>query len=225
VQFLAINIPGVEAAGNISVLAGNSQADLPAFLAGYAAAVVSYDFRVGMILPMDNASAQQARVAFANGVAYHCGLCSSYSLYFGPNGGAISYPQYSEIPAGELPNMFGGYANYLVGTFKVEAVYVYPDPEIEVPQLYEALGRLAPRSSGQPCRSSAGRLGYGIQADAAKAIQTAWPELLAGRGGQSVPSPLGWPTWIPSSSRRKAEACPAGAGRPPGRAHRHRVGP
>ena len=31
----------------------------------------------------------------------------------------------------------------------------------------------------------------GIQADAVHAIQTAWPELLAGRGGQSIPSPLG----------------------------------
>jgi hypothetical protein len=31
----------------------------------------------------------------------------------------------------------------------------------------------------------------GIQADAVKAIQVAWPELVAGRGGQSVPSPLG----------------------------------
>jgi hypothetical protein len=31
----------------------------------------------------------------------------------------------------------------------------------------------------------------GIQSDALKAIQTAWPELVAGRGGQSIPSPLG----------------------------------
>ena len=31
----------------------------------------------------------------------------------------------------------------------------------------------------------------GIQADPVKAIQSAWPELLAGRGGQTIPSPLG----------------------------------
>ena len=60
VQFLAINISGVSAGGNVSALAGNNQTDVPAFLAGYAAAVVSDDFRAGMILPKDNPAAQQA---------------------------------------------------------------------------------------------------------------------------------------------------------------------
>jgi hypothetical protein len=191
-QFLAINIPEVGASGNISVLAGNSQTDLPAFLAGYTAAIISDDFRAGMILPKDNPGAQQAARAFANGMAYHCGLCSSYRLYLDSAGSGVRYPQYAEIPAGEVPSRLGGWANYLVGDLKVDAVYVYPDPALEVPQLYEALGQTGAQIIGTslPSPRPAG-WAMGIQADAAKAIQAAWPELVAGRGGQSIPSPLG----------------------------------
>jgi hypothetical protein len=192
VQFLAINIPGVGAGGNVSVLAGNGLVDVPAFLAGYTAAILSDDFRIGMILPKDNPNAQHAARAFANGAAYHCGLCNSYRLYLDPNGIAIRYPQYAEIPSAEDPSRLGGWANYLVGSLKVNAVYVYPDPTIEVRQLYDSLGQTGVQIIGTtlPDPRPAGWV-MGIQADATRAIQVAWPELAAGRGGQSVPSPLG----------------------------------
>lgn len=192
VQFLAINMPNVSAGGNVSILAGNGQVDVPAFLAGYTAALISDDFRAGMILPKDNSNAQLAARAFANGMAYHCGLCTSYRQYLDANGGGIRYPQYAEIPAGEDPSLFGGWANYLVGNLKVDALYVYPDPAIEVRQLYDSLGQTGAQIIGTdlPDPRPAGWV-MGIQADAVKAIQAAWPELVAGRGGQSIPSPLG----------------------------------
>lgn len=192
VQFLAINIPGVSASGNVSVLAGNGQIDVPAFLAGYTAAVISDDFRAGMILPKDNPGAQLAARAFANGMAYYCGLCTSYRLYLDANGAGIRYPQFAEIPADEDPSRFGGWANYLVGSLKVDALYVFPDPKLEVPQLYDSLGQAGAQIIGTtpPNPVPAGWV-MGIQADAVKAIQSAWPELVAGRGGQSIPSPLG----------------------------------
>jgi hypothetical protein len=191
-QFLAINMPDVAAGGNISNLAGNGQVDIPAFLAGYAAALISDDFRVGMILPKENSNAQVAARAFANGVAYHCGLCNSFRLYLDPNGGGIRYPQYAEIPAAEDPSRLGGWANYLVGSLKVDALYVFPDQALEVPQLYDALGQTGAQIIGTslPNPRPAGWV-MGIQADAVKAIQAAWPELVVGRGGQSIPSPLG----------------------------------
>ncbi|MDP1547575.1 MAG: hypothetical protein Q8L87_16325, partial [Anaerolineales bacterium] len=40
VQFLAVNIPDLTAGGNVSVLAPNSQVELPAFLAGYTLAML-----------------------------------------------------------------------------------------------------------------------------------------------------------------------------------------
>lgn len=192
VQFLAINIPGIAAGGNVSVLAGSNQTDVPAFLAGYTAALISDDFRAGMIMPKDNPAAQQAARAFANGMAYHCGLCTSYRLYLDPNGIGLRYPQFAEIPAGEDPSRMGGWANYVVGNLKVDAVYVFPDPAIEVRQLYDSLGQTGAKIMGAALPNPRpGGWVMGIQSDPVKAIQVAWPELVAGRGGQSVPAPLG----------------------------------
>jgi hypothetical protein len=192
VQFLAIDIPEVAAGGNISILAGNSQVDVPAFVAGYAAAVLSDDDRAGMILPKDDPIAQQAARAFSNGMAYHCGTCISFRLYFDQNGQAIRYPQFAEIPADEAPSNFGGWANYLVGNLKVDALYVYPDPRIEVRQLFDSLGQTGAQIIGTSLPNPRpGGWTMSIRADAVGAIETAWPELVAGRGGQSVPSPLG----------------------------------
>jgi hypothetical protein len=192
VQFLAIDIPGTAAGGNISVLAGSSQVDVPAFVAGYAAAVLSDDVRVGMILPKDDPDAQQAARAFTNGMAYHCGTCISFRLYVDPNGQGIRYPQFAEIPSDEDPSRFGGWANYLVGSLHVDALYVYPDPRIEVRQLYDSLGQTGAQIIGGSLPNPRpGGWAMSIRSDAVKAIETAWPELVAGRGGQTVPSPLG----------------------------------
>jgi hypothetical protein len=62
VQFLAINIPGLMAGGNVSVLGGGAQGDVAAFLAGYTAAMLTDDYRIGMILPKDNPGTASLRL-------------------------------------------------------------------------------------------------------------------------------------------------------------------
>ncbi len=192
VQFLAIDIPGVTAGGNVSTLASNSRGDIQAFVAGYTAAMISDDYRTGMIIPKDDATAQTDAGAFANGLAYYCGLCSSFRLYANQSGGTIGFPQFVQIPTDESPGRFGGYVNFLVGSQKVDALYVYPDPKIAIQQLYDALGQTGAQiiSATVPSTKPAGWV-MAIQQDEVKAIQTAWPQLLAGQGGQAVPSPLG----------------------------------
>jgi hypothetical protein len=191
-QFLAINISGVSAGGNISVLASTSQVDTPAFVAGFTAALISDDFRAGMIMPKDDPLAQQAATAFANGMAYYCGLCTSFRLYMDQNGGALSFPQFVQIPADEDPGKLGGWANYAVGSLKLSALYLYPDPKLEVKQLLDGLGQTGAMVIGAapPDPKPSGWV-MEIGQDEVKAIQTAWPQLLAGQGGLSVPSPLG----------------------------------
>ncbi len=192
VQFLAINIPGVNAGGNLSTLATNSRADVSAFVAGYTAAMVSTDYRAGMIIPKDDPTAQVAAAAFANGMAYYCGLCTSFRLYADQTGGGISFPQVAQVPATDAPTRLGGWVNFLVGSQKVDAVYVYPDPKIGVQQLYDALGQTGAQiiSVTVPNPKPAGWV-MAIRPDEVKAIDTAWPLLLAGQGGQAIPSPLG----------------------------------
>ncbi len=192
VQFLAIDIPGISAGGNVSVLATSSQVDIPAFVAGYTAAMISDDYRAGMILPKDNADAQKAAQAFANGMAYYCGSCGSFRLYVDQNGQGIRFPVFVQVPSDEDPGRLGGWANYAVGNLKVSALYVFPDPRLAVKQLYDALGQTGAQIIGVslPDPRPAGWV-MEVRPDEVKAIQKAWADLLAGRGGQSVPSPLG----------------------------------
>jgi hypothetical protein len=58
-QFLAVNIPNIAPGGNVSVLSPTTQVEIPAFLAGYTAAMLIDDYRIGMIVPKDNPNAQK----------------------------------------------------------------------------------------------------------------------------------------------------------------------
>jgi hypothetical protein len=184
VQFLAINIPGVSAGGNISVLSGNSQSDVAAFLAGYTAALTTDDYRIGMIIPKDNPDAISALNAFANGMKFYCGICRP--VFFS----AWAYPQYVEIPAEEDPANYDAYSDILILQYKVGTIYLYPD--IAIPELYTYIGTTGTSMIGtiSPEQQPAGWI-MTIQPDVIKAIQNAWPDLVSGKGGITVQSPLG----------------------------------
>jgi hypothetical protein len=183
-QFLAIGIPGVTAGGNISTLAGGSQVDIPAFLAGYTAAMISDDYHIGMIIPKDDPDAQRALTAFTNGMTFYCGLCRPF--YYLP----YTYPQFLEIPSDEDPGRYGGYANYLVGDRKVYTLYIYPS--LASPDFLTYVGSTGVQIIGDSMPSPRpGGWVMTIRPDEIKAIQTAWPALAAGQGGTAVPSPLG----------------------------------
>ncbi len=182
-QFLAINIPDLSAGGNISVLANTVQTDVVAFMAGYIGAMITDDYRIGMIYPDGNAEALSALDAYTNGRAYFCGICRPY--YYLP----YDFPQSIPIPAEEPPENYGGYAVYLIQQREVDFIYVYPD--IATPELLAYIG-----SSGAVQVGSAPQSGLplywtaSLSSDTIGAIQAAWPNLIAGQGGQAVQSPL-----------------------------------
>ena len=189
-QFLAINIPGLTAGGNISVLANDVQTDIVAFMAGYIGAMIIDDYRIGMIYPDGNAEALSALDAYTNGMIYFCGTCQKYYLYQDEYGNALDFPQSIQIPAEEPPANYGGYAVYLIQRRRVNYIYVYPD--VATPDLLAYIG-----SSGAVQIGSAPQGGIplywaaSLSPDTIGAIQAAWPNLVAGQGGQAVQSPLG----------------------------------
>ncbi|HVN16531.1 MAG TPA: hypothetical protein VMT73_12375 [Anaerolineales bacterium] len=200
-QFLAVNIPNITAGGNISVLSNSGQTILPSFLAGYIAAMITDDYHIGMIIPKDNIDAQKAYVAFANGMAYYCGLCQPfyYSTY--------TFPQYIAIPSTEDKSRYGGYANYLIDN-KVNTLFVYPD--LAIPDFITYIGTTGDLQIGTstPNPLPAGWV-VTIQPDVIKAIQAAWPNLVAGQGGVNVQSPIGLadidPTYLTPGRQRLVE--------------------
>jgi hypothetical protein len=121
VQFLAINVSGITAGGNVSVLGGNSQSDMAAFLAGYTAALITDDYRIGMMMPRDNADAIRAFNAYASGMTFYCGTCRPfYYLNW-------TFPQYIDIPANEDKNNYDAYSDILISQYKVRTIYLHPD--------------------------------------------------------------------------------------------------
>ena len=191
-QFLAVDIPNIKAGGNLSVLAANASVDVPAFLAGYTAAMITNDYQIGMILPKDNPDAQKALTAFKNGMISYCGLCRPfyYPNFCITNSLTYCYPQAVEIPSSEDPSRYGGYANSLINTYNVNTIYVYPD--LAVKSLMDYLSTTGVDLIGLSTPNPApGGWVMTIRSDEIKAIQNAWPDLIAGKGGQSFPSPLG----------------------------------
>ena len=184
VQFLAIDIPGIAAGNNISVLATNNQQDIPAFLAGYTAAMISDDHHAGMLFPQNDPGAQKAATAFANGMAYYCGLCQPF--YYLPYG----FPQFQDIPTTEQKARYPAYADILIVQHKVDTIYLYSD--IAVKELTDYLTSTGTNMIGTMMPDpKPGTWVMTIRPDEVKAIQSAWPDLTSGKGGQNVQSPLG----------------------------------
>jgi hypothetical protein len=192
VQFLAINMDSVTAGGNVSVLANGSHSEIAGFLAGYTAALITEDYRIGMMLPKDNPDAAQAAVSFRDGMTFYCGTCRP--VYFPPfciaENLQACYPQTIEIPKDEDKAKYGPYADYLIVQRKVQTLFLYPD--VATPDLETYIGTTGALMIGTQTPESlpAGWV-MTIQPDVVKAIQNAWPQLVAGKGGQTVQSPLG----------------------------------
>lgn len=184
VQFLAVNIPNLTAGGNVSVLAPNTQVELPAFLAGYTLAMLVEEYHIGMLYPEGDANAGAAVNAFNNGMRYFCGLCKR--IYFT----AIDYPTFLAIPPNEDPGKYGGYANVLINDRDVDALYIYPSLASDDFLTYVGTQGVYLVGTSMPEQRPGGWV-MTISPDTVKAIQTSWPSLIAGQGGINVQSPLG----------------------------------
>lgn len=187
-QFLAVNIPDIVAGGNLSVLANTERPDIAAFISGYIAAMITEDYRVGLMIPKDDATGQMILAAFRNGVEYYCGTCNAF-IYPPWCATQPCYPQYIEIPAEEDSSAYNAYSDYLVLQRQVETMYVFP--EFATPELltYLSSSGILVISDMSP-QQRMGNWVATIQPDVIHAIQSAWPNLVAGSGGINVASPL-----------------------------------
>ncbi len=186
VQFLAVNIPGVTVATNLSVIGGADQpVDKQAFLAGYITAMLAPEYRTGILTQRDTPGGESARAAFANGYHYFCGYCR-HPNFTQP---AYDYPIVVRIPTDAQEGEYLGYAAALLD-YLTKAVYLYPDVATSDVISYMAqygvlmVGQSLPTEEARPYWIAS------IQPDAIPAIKNIFPELVAGKGGQTVPTPL-----------------------------------
>jgi len=186
VQFLAVGIPDLATAPNLSSIGGNGfPVDQQAFLAGYIAGLVAPEWKVGILTQKDNPSGDTAVNAFTNGFVYFCGSCRS-PLFPQPAG---IYPVASHIPKDAKPDEYTAYADFLIRKV-VKVVYVFPD--VATPELLSYMSQNNLLLVGQTMPDETVRPGWiaSIQPDEITALKNIFPDLVAGKGGQVVPTPL-----------------------------------
>jgi hypothetical protein len=185
IHFLAVNIPDVTAAKNVSIIGSADRPDYAAFLGGYIAAMTADDYRVGLLTQKDTTKGTATETAFINGMEFYCGLCRPAFYY-----GNVTFPLVVEIPMDAKQTDLPFFADFLIDR-KASVIYVLEDVETD-----EVLNRvttagvqmLGTKTPGD--ESLADYWIVTIQPDFIKAIQQAWPDLLAGNEGKSIPSPL-----------------------------------
>ena len=188
VQFLAVGIPDLPTLPNLSTVGSNGvPVDQQAFLAGYIAGMVAPEWKTGILYQKDTPGGETARNAFVNGFTFFCGTCRN-PLFPQPAG---IYPILVGIPTDAQEGEYTAYADLLRRNV-VKVVYVYP--EIAIPELIDyitqstemlAIGEIPPDDENARAQWI-----VSIQPDLIASIKNIFSDLVAGNGGQVVPTPL-----------------------------------
>jgi hypothetical protein len=186
VQFLAVDIPNLATAANLSSIGGSGfPVDQQAFLAGYMAGLVAREWKVGILSQKDNPEGDTAVTAFTNGFIFFCGSCRN-PLFPQPAG---IYPVVVRIPSDAKTNTYNAYADLLIQNV-VKVAYVFPAVATSDLLSYMSqnslilIGQSMPNDTVQPQWIAS------IQPDEITAIKNIFPDLAAGKGGKVVPTPL-----------------------------------
>lgn len=188
VQFLAVGIPGLELTSNISVItAQGGRPDRQGFLAGYLAAVITADWRVGVISRADIPAGRAARQSFMNGAIFFCGLCRPAYPPFN------QYPQYVEMPSGVSQAEQQAAADVIINS-AVKTVYVFPGTgdNFLLQYLIQAGMNII---AGHPMPAElqgvlAGQWVATLGDDLEAALRQVWDDLIEGKGGLTIEPPL-----------------------------------
>jgi hypothetical protein len=188
VQFLAIGIPDLASASNLSSIgSAGLPVDQQAFLAGYIAGMVAPEWRVGILSQKDTPGGDNAVLAFSNGYHFYCGDCFNPNFTMGFRHG--EYPIIVRIPTDAPSGDYPGYANLLIRNI-VKVAYLYPD--IATPDIISYMAQNNVKLIGQTLPGEDIRPNWvaSIKPDLTSAIQGVFADLVTGKGGQVVPTPL-----------------------------------
>jgi hypothetical protein len=182
-QFAAVGIPGLPAAANLTLIGdAGFYPNRQAFLAGYIAAIITDDWRAG-VLTSDSPEGKLVADAFSNGVRYWCGLCRPYFPPF------FSYPQTAQAAEPVDKAGWQAAADLLIEN-GVQTVYV--DPRLASPEVlqYLADAKLELIGGAMPPDLVLPLWVATVRFDPLQALRGLWGDLVVGKGGQSVSPPL-----------------------------------
>ena len=133
-KFLAIGFNDLDPAENLTVLrSGGGEYGVQGFAAGYIAAMITTDWRVGALSVQENPDALAARDGFRTGVKYYCGLCNPK---YAPTGINYLYPKYIDLPVDATDAQITANVDFLVDR-AVNTFYIVPG--VGTQQIYRML--------------------------------------------------------------------------------------
>ena len=133
-KFLGVGFNDLDPGENLSVLgSGGGDFDIQGFIAGYIAAMITTDWRVGALSIQENPDALAARDGFRTGVKYYCGLCNPK---YAPTGVNYVYPKYIDLPVEATDLQISANIDFLVDRV-VNTFYIVPG--VGTPQIYRTL--------------------------------------------------------------------------------------
>jgi hypothetical protein len=183
IQFVAVGISGLSTAANLTVI-GNTGfvPDQQAFLAGYIAAIMTPDWRVG-VLAVDSPDGQLVGSAFENGARFFCGLCKPMFPPYYLN------QEIAHAAAAADGQAWKAAADLLIAR-SVQTVYI--DPGFHSAELlqYFADAKLDLLGGTAPSEALTPQWVATIRPDPSSALRQLWNDLLAGKGGQQLAMPL-----------------------------------
>ncbi len=185
-QFIALGIPGLIAAPNLTTIGSEgNRPDQQGFIAGVIAAMLSYDWRVGVISLSDTVEGRSSRTGFLNGVVYFCGLCRPAHPPF------YEYPMFFELASTATSVEWQEAANYMVD-HEVQTVYVYPGAGDDSMLSILANAKVNIISSGEAPQNAQSSWVVSLTTDPISLIQEQVAGLLDGSisGGQSLVVPI-----------------------------------
>lgn len=177
VGFILVGYDSPVEAGNVYPLSSAQLGrDQIAFLAGYMAAVATFDWRIGAVASGDAAGGQELQ-AFIAGVRYFCGWCRPV------------YPPYYEYPqttsASQANASSGAAVASSLRELGVETVFVPSD--LATPEFLTALADagMAIISSAEPVAGIESQWLATVQVDYTSLLQAIWDAILAGEPAPS----------------------------------------
>lgn len=181
VNFLGIGInAGESIPANVDVVNGMSVApEISAFIAGYIAALITDEWRVGVLSDLNTPAGQAAADGFINGAEFFCGLCNP------------SHPPFTDFPtAGSLTEG----ASLAEGSAAVDALVkagvttLYIPAELSTPDLlaYAAGQGLKLIGTEPPPDAARSQWVATLIPDLDGTLRALWPDLISGKCGQQV---------------------------------------
>jgi hypothetical protein len=181
IRFISVAVPGVQPAANVfSVGAEGAHPEWIGFIAGYIAAILTNEWRVGALTQSGSNDGLLAGDAFRNGAMFFCGLCNPTFPPF------TDYPIFVEIPIAASQSEWQPIADAFILS-GVKTAYIYPtvaDPEV---MAYLAQGGMRLIGSQTPPDVLRPAWIATINSDFTGGLQQVWGDAISGGIGRAVP--------------------------------------